>query len=269
MPRVSALYIYPIKSCSGIAVASAKVESRGLEYDRRYMLIDDNGRFLTQRQVPTMALFRTSIIGAELRVSWRDTAGLKLPLKPSFNTTEHVKIWRSELAAGVADEYVNAWFSDNLERSVRLVYMAEHQHRRVSSKRATQSGDEVSFADGAPILLTGEASLAELNSRLQEPVTMHRFRPNIVVDAPLAFVEDRWRRIRIGETVLEVAWNCSRCTMTTVDPDTGIADASGEPLRKLREFRREGASVTFGRNVLTRGIGTVTVGDVLEVIESK
>jgi uncharacterized protein YcbX len=267
--RVSALYIYPIKSCGGIAVTSARIESRGLGFDRRYMLVDHNGRFLTQRQLPAMALLRTTIDGDALHVAQPGGEVLHLPLEPSFRNVAQVKVWRSELEATTADEPVNRWFSEYLERPVRLVYMAEHQHRRVSSRRATRSGDEVSFADGAPILLIGEGSLAALNARLRTPVSMRRFRPNIVVDASEAFIEDTWRKIGIGGTELEVAWACARCTMTTVNPESGIADANGEPLRTLREFRRDGANVIFGRNVLTRGAGRISVGDALEIIESR
>jgi uncharacterized protein YcbX len=267
--RVSALNIYPIKSCGGISVASARVQSRGLQYDRRYMLVDGHGRFLTQRQLPEMALLETAIESDELKVSRPDGELLRLPLEPSCADIEHVKVWRSELDASSADNRVNEWFSDFLDRPVRLVYMSEHQHRAVSRKRATQSGDEVSFADGAPILLISEGSLTELNTRLNRPVSMRRFRPNIVVDAADAFIEDRWRHIRINATDLEVAWSCSRCTMITVDPNTGIADSQGEPLRTLREFRRDGAGIMFGQNILTRGAGRLRVGDELAVIEER
>ena len=186
MPRVSALYVYPVKSCGAIALDSAHVEPRGLQFDRRFMLIDGNGRFLTQRQLPAMALLKTSIESDELRVTRPDGASLHLPLQPQFEQTAPVKIWRSELEASLADESSNAWFSEFLGRHARLVYMSEHQHRGVASGQATQSDDEVSFADGAPILLISEGSLAELNSRLVEPVSMQRFRPNIVVDAAAA-----------------------------------------------------------------------------------
>ena len=269
MFRVSALHIYPIKSCGGIAVTDAAVERRGLRYDRRFMLVDANDRFITQRQYPSLALLKTEIIGDELRVSRPDGDSLTLSLQPDFADAAHVKIWRSELDASVAGGTVNDWFTDFLQRPVRLAYMAEHQHRRVARQRATQTSDEVSFADGAPILLISEASLADLNARLDRPVPMLRFRPNIVVDATTAFIEDSWRQIRIGTTDFEVAWSCARCTMTTVDPETGIQDPHREPLRTLREYRRDGAGVMFGQNVLTRGSGQVAVGDQLEIIEER
>mgnify|MGYP001812036616 CR=1 FL=1 len=215
-----------------------------------------------------MALLNTAIHGETLRVSRPDADVLDLPLQPTFGETAGVKVWRSELEAGVAPADANDWFSDCLGRSVRLVYMAEDQHRHVSHDRATQAGDEVSFADGAPVLLIGEGSLSDLNSRLSEPVSMLRFRPNIVVDTSEAFAEDAWRHIQIGATKLEVAWSCSRCTMTTVDPQTGVVDAQREPLRTLRAYRLQGNAVMFGQNLLTRGSGVLRVGDHLSVIEA-
>lgn len=265
MLQVSALYVYPIKSCSGISVSSARVEARGLEFDRRYMLVDDNGRFLTQRQIPRMALLQTSIGGSELLVSRPDGSVLTLPLRPSFRDSARVRVWRSELDADVAGADVNAWFSEYLDRPTRLVYMADHQHRRVAAQRATRPDDEVSFADGAPVLLISEGSLADLNERLGAPVSMLRFRPNIVVNASAAFIEDTWRRIRISDTEFEVAWPCSRCTIPTVDPASGAVDDHGEPLATLRAYRRDGAGVFFGQNLLTRGAGIVNVGDSIEL----
>jgi hypothetical protein len=267
--QISALYIYPIKSCGGIPVEAASVERRGLQFDRRFMLVDSNGRFLTQRQRPQMALLATAIDGDELIVSRPDGAELRLPLSPAFGRTLRVKVWRSKLDASAADPAVDAWFSEYIGHAVTLVYMSDSQRRPVSRQRATQPDDEVSFADGAPILLTSEGSLAALNARLDKPVSMRRFRPNIVVDSESAFVEDRWKRIRIAETMLEPAWACARCRMTTVDPDTGVPDSHGEPLSTLREFRRDGPGIMFGQNVLVRGDGMLRIGDAIEVLEWK
>jgi len=250
-------------------VARATVERRGLQFDRRFMLVDANGRFITQRQQPQMALLRTAIDADELVVQRPDGGVLRLPVQPELRSTTRVKIWRSELDAGVADRAVNNWFSEYIGSAVRLVYMAETQRRAVSRQRATQADDEVSFADGAPLLLMSEGSLAALNARLEAPVSMRRFRPNIVVDCESAFAEDTWKRIRIAETLLEPAWACARCTIPTIDQDTGDADPLGEPLRTLREFRRDGAGIMFGQNVLVRGAGELRVGDTLDVLELK
>lgn len=231
------------------------------------MLVDENDRFLTQRQLPRMALLRTSIDGNELHVTGPQADRLTLPLRPTWSELTRVRVWRSELEASVAGNAVSAWFGDFLGKAVRLVYMRDDQHRRVAANRAARREDEVSFADGAPIMLIGEGSLADLNERLGAPVTMLRFRPNIVVDTATAFAEDAWRRIRIAQSELEVAWACARCTITTVDPETGTLDAAGEPLATLREYRRDGAGVFFGQNLLPRGGGTISVGDAVEVLE--
>ena len=141
MPRVSALYVYPIKSCAGIALDAAQVLPRGLEFDRRFMLVDGNGRFLTQRQLPQMALLATAIDGSVLSVTRPDGDTLKLPLAPSFERSIAVKVWRSRLEAQLAGDDVNEWFGAFLERPVRLVYMRDDQHRLVSRDRATQRDD--------------------------------------------------------------------------------------------------------------------------------
>lgn len=269
MPRVSALYVYPIKSCGGIDVTTARVGTRGLEFDRRFMLVDGNGRFVTQRQLPAMALLKTAIRDGSLIVTRPGAAPLQIALRPDWSNTIAVKVWRSVLDANVADEPVNEWFSEYLGRPLRLVYMADRQHRRVARNRATRADDEVSFADGAPILLIGEGSLAGLNARLAQPLSMLRFRPNIVVDSEAPFAEDDWHRIRIDTVELELAWRCARCTLPSVDPDTGAVHPAGEPLRTLREFRRDGPGVVFGQNVLIRAAGQLTVGASVEVIETQ
>src|SRR5690606_14743311 len=160
------------------------------------------------------------------------------------------------------------WFAAVVGFPCRVVYLAEHQHRAVPNDAAAFD-DEVGFADAAPLLMTSDASLADLNGRLGSPVTMRRFRPNLVVDGDRPFVEDEWRRVRIGATELEVAWASTRCVLTTVDPETGVMDPAGEPLRTLRSFRRGPAGVLFGQNVIPRRLGVIRVGDEVEVLDTR
>ncbi len=263
-PQVSSINIYPIKSCRGISVSSAVVEERGLALDRRYMLVDDRGRFLTQREHPRMALIRVSIVDDEYLVEVPDRPALRLPREMTVARERRVKIWRSSLAAGLADAPVNRWFTDYMELDCSLVYMGERHHRAVPNA-AAQFDDEVSFADAGPLLLISEASLADLNSRLDQRLTMQRFRPNLVVTADEPFDEDGWRRIRIGQTEFEVGWPCPRCVMTTIDPDTGVKDAGGEPLATLKTYRRAHRGVMFGCNLLIRRLGEIRVGDAVQV----
>jgi len=266
MPQVTAINVYPIKSCGGIARRSAELRERGLEGDRRYMLVDAEGVFLTQRRHPRLALVRIADADGGYRIEGPAGPPLHLPREWPEGPAVEVRIWRDRVEATLLPDEVGGWFADLLGFPCRMVYMAEHQHRAVPNDAAAFD-DEVSFADAAPLLLTSDASLAELNARLPAPVTMRRFRPNLVVDGEQPFEEDSWRRIRVGEAELEVAWPSARCVLTTVDPDTGAMDPAGEPLRTLRSFRRGPGGVLFGQNLIPRRLGTLRVGDHVEVFD--
>jgi uncharacterized protein YcbX len=268
MPQVTALNFYPIKSCGGIGRRSAEVRARGLDGDRRYMLVDAEGVFLTQRRHPRLALVRIAEDGGGYRVDGPGLEPLHLPREWPEGPTIEVRVWRDRVEATVLPDEIGGWFADVLGFPCRVVYLAEHQHRAVPNDAAAFD-DEVGFADAAPLLLTSDASLAELNGRLPAPVTMRRFRPNLVVDGDRPFVEDEWRLLRIGDVELEVAWPSTRCVLTTVDPETGVMDPGGEPLRTLRSFRRGSAGVLFGQNVIPRRLGTIRVGDEVEILETR
>jgi uncharacterized protein YcbX len=262
MARISRLYVYPIKSCRGIEVESAGLTVRGLAGDRRYMLVDASGRFLTQRRHPRMALITTSFDGDGLVVDAPGCASLRMPaaLAGAGHETCRVRVWNDTVEATLAAPEVNIWFSGFMGFACGLVYLADHQHRPVTNP-AAGFDDEVSFADGAPLLLISEPSLAALNERLARPVGMSRFRPNLVVTADAAHAEDSWRSITIGTARLDVAWPCSRCVLTTIDPETGERDPANEPLRTLTGYRKRDRGVYFGQNLIPRALGTLTVGD--------
>lgn len=264
MPQLTEINVYPIKSCGQIPRASGIVSERGLVGDRRYLLVDANGEFLTQRRHPSMALIRLTDDGDGYRIEAPDRPSLRLPREWHGGEECEVTIWRTTVqATAVADE-ISRWFEEFLGFACRLVYMGPHQHRAVPNP-AAKFDDEVSFADAAPLLLTTEASLDDLNSRLPSRVSMRRFRPNLVVTADRPFAEDGWRYLRVGEAEFEVAWPSARCVLTTVDPDTGVKDPRGDPLRTLRDFRRTQAGILFGQNLIPRRLGRISVGDLVEV----
>lgn len=265
MPHVAEINVYPIKSCGRIPRQSAAVRERGLEGDRRYMLVDAEGRFLTQRRYTQLALVQVDDDANGYRIDAPDRPTLRLPRESAGGAELKVKIWRDTVDATAVGGEADEWFSSYLSQPVRVVYMAEHQHRAVPNEAAAFD-DEVGFADAAPLLLTSTASLAALNERLAAPVTMRRFRPSVVVGGFEPFAEDSWRLIRIGEAELEIAWPCSRCIVTTIDPETGVPDPGGQPLRTLRDFRKTPAGVMFGQNVIPRRLGTIRVGDDVEVM---
>lgn len=268
MTAVSRIFVYPIKSCAGIEIGEADVGPRGLDGDRRYMIVDAHGRFVTQRQFPQMALIEPAFVPNGFKVTAPGCEPLELPAAMTAGiggaTDCSVRIWRQAVEATLAPSDVNIWFSGVLGFACGLAFMADDQHRPVENEAAAFD-DEVSFADGAPLLLISEASLADLNARLDTPVAVRNFRPNLVVTADAPFAEDRWQSITVGEVGFDVAWPCSRCIMTTVDPATGERRSDGEPMRTLRAFRQRGRNVYFGQNLLPRRLGRIEVGASVKV----
>lgn len=261
MPRVSRIFVYPIKSCAGIRVARADLTARGFAFDRRYMLVDSAGRFLTQRRHPRMSLIKTAFAesGFEITAPGRRALSLPSSLGDAGHEVCTVRIWSDTVEATLADADTNIWFSEFMGFACGLVYLADHQHRAVTNEAAAFD-DEVGFADGAPVLLISDASLDELNRRLENPVGMERFRPNLVVTADQPHAEDGWQSVTIGEANLDVAWPCSRCVLTTIDPESAEPDPADEPLTTLASYRRRERSVHFGQNLIPRRLGVVEVG---------
>ncbi len=265
---LSELHIYPVKSLKGIALGSAVVEQRGLQFDRRWMLVDAEGTFMTQREFPAMAAIETSVGGGKLRVSKGDT--LDIPYVPDSGERVPVTIWRDvDVPALAYNGVVSEWFSEKLETPCKLVVMPADTNRIIPSEYAVRPDDTVSFADGFPFLLIGEGSLADLNSRLASPIPMNRFRPNIVVHGSEAFEEDTWKRIRIGSEEFHVVKPCARCVIPSVDQATGEKTGK-DPLKTLSEYRNQNGGVMFGQNLIaeTPG-GTIRVGDEIEVLERR
>ena len=267
MMKVTEINIYPIKSTRRIALPQSEVLPRGLPWDRRWMLVDAEGRFITARQYPTLALVQTDVKDDVVQVSAAGRSTLQLPLQPPDGQITSVTVWHDVCDAVLAGAEADAWFSDYLGLSCRLVQMSDELVRGVNPDYG-QAGDEVSFADGFPLLLISQASLNDLNSRLQTPVSMRRFRPNLVVDGERAYQEDQWRRIRVGDVEFEGVKNCSRCVFTTIDPDTGVKHPDKEPLRTLGSYRRKPqGGVYFGQNLIPRSGGVIHVGDKVEILD--
>lgn len=257
--QLSGLYLYPIKSTAPLAVEQALVEARGLQHDRRWMVVDEQGKFLTGRQLPQLTLVRATPDAAGLAVEAPGMPLLRVALA-DLGGALPVTVWKSALEARGCGIAADDWLSTYLQRPVRLVHMDADVHRPVQSARA-HPGDEVSFADGHPLMLITHAALDALNMRLAKPVSMLQFRPNLVVEGAPAHAEDEWRRVRIGEVVFDVAKACTRCVFTTVDPLSGERDPEGEPLRTLARYRRTEEGVTFGQHLIPRSVGSIRIGD--------
>ena len=264
--KLHGLYIYPLKSGAGISLDASAVESRGLSLDRRWLVVDENGRFMTARKHPRMVLIQASPLddgGLVLGASGKPP--LVVPAVDQAFERKTVTIWKDECQGTYLSAEADGWLSDFLGTRCRLVYMSD-QVERVVDQDYAQPGDIVSFADGYPLLLTTTASLADLNARMSKTIEMIRFRPNLVVDGAEAFAEDGWKTIRVGSVEFECSRACSRCVLTTVDPSTGVKDGDGEPLSTLKDYRMDGEGVLFGMNMIPRGAGTLRVGDSVEIL---
>lgn len=261
--RLTELWRFPVKSLRGARFAALKVGPRGFVHDREWMVVDAAGRFLTQRQQARMALVDTSVASGMLRLGAPGMPDLRVASdRPGAPLT--VEVWGERCAALAPDPAADAWLSRFLETPCRLVRLPPQTVRTVDPAYAAAT-DQVGFADGFPFLLISQASLDDLNRRLDTPVPMLRFRPNLVVAGTEPYAEDRWRRIRIGTLSFRVVKPCSRCVIPTIDPDT--AERAAEPLRTLLSYRRREQKVYFGQNLLHDGSGELAEGMAVDVLE--
>lgn len=272
---LSEINVYPIKSLGGIALDEAIVEDKGLQCDRRWMLVDETGEFFTQREFPMMATLKVALGKDSLKVTTKDGDSIFVPFAENKAGAEkRVSVWGSKLKARVAESSINQWFSDVLQKKCELVQINENSKRLVSPYYAVKKyKDEVGFADGYPVLLIGESSLEDLNSKLENPIPMNRFRPNLVVKNSEAFAEDNWKRIKIGEIVFHLVKPCARCVMTTINQETGVSDGK-EPLKTLSTYRlvkRGGKSkINFGQNLIAENAGAkIKIGEKVEILETR
>jgi uncharacterized protein YcbX len=264
---LSQLFIYPVKSLGGISLASAKVEPRGLEHDRRWLLVNTDNQFLTQRQYPQMACLKVNLTENGLSFFHQNMPDetLEIGFKQFEEQAVKVRIWKDTCKANPVGEQADKWFSEQLGFDCRLMRMADEEQRLVDTDYAFKN-ETVSFADAFPFLIIGQCSLDDLNSKLAHPVEMRRFRPNFVFEGGLPYAEDNWKHFSIGNLHFKGVKPCARCILTTVNPQTGEID-SKEPLKTLTTYRKQGNKILFGQNLLSIDRGEVKVGDKIEVIE--
>lgn len=265
MPEISltGIYIYPVKSLAGIKLDHWQVDDKGLLYDRKWMLIDQNHRFLSQRQLPQMTLIQTSLSEEHLIFNAPDMDTLSIPLETNYGTTLEASIWQDSCPAKTVCPDVDQWFSQFLKIECQLVYQEAHTIRPVDPKYAN-ANDKVAFADGFPFLIISEASLASLNEAMQLNLSMLRFRPNLVISGCDSYAEDSWREINIADINFRLPKPCSRCNIPNIDPDT--ADSGKEPLKTLNQLRKWNNQVFFGQNALHDKAGLLSVGDKVNII---
>jgi hypothetical protein len=257
MPILSQIYVYPVKSLGGFQVQQWPVDKTGLRYDRKWMLVDEQGQFLSQRRLPKMALIKTRIEQQQLLLSTSGYADLAVALDSNTAEDVAVEIWGDQCLAKSAGREADDWLSRVLDAPCRLVYHPDDRVRQVDPDYALQT-DETAYSDGFPFLIVSEASLQALNAAMQLQMGMNRFRPNLVASDCESYAEDSWREIEINDIGFRLPKPCSRCSVPSIDPETAIAGK--EPLTTLSRLRQWQHKVYFGQNALHDSLGTLVVG---------
>ncbi|UOR05816.1 MOSC domain-containing protein [Hymenobacter aerilatus] len=269
---LSDIYIYPVKSLGGIRLTEAAVGLRGLQYDRRWLVVDARNQFMTQRQIAAMALLDVAPAFNGFLLTHRqrpDLLPLYIPFEANREKTLFVTIWDDMVFAWRGTPAADEWLTEALGQECRLVYMSDMVRREVEPDKPelNPAGTLVSFADGYPYLLIGQAALDDLSARLTAPVPMNRFRPNLVFTGGEPFAEDTWADFQIGDITFRAVRACGRCVVTTIDQQT--AQKYPETLSTLASYRTVGRKVLFGQNVTTSSQGIIRVGDSLTVLSNK
>lgn len=253
---LSEIFVYPVKSAGGIPLTEARLDQFGIVDDRRWMVVDEDGNFLTQREEPRLALLRPGWEGDTLVLRGPGLEPVGLP-RVNQGRVSTVRVWDDEVPAADCGSDISEWLAGLLGYPARIAYLTDGSVRPLDPGHA--SGRRISFVDAFPLLVIGQASLDDLNRRLAAPLPMNRFRPNLVVSGSPAYAEDSWTSLRIGGVTFRGARRCARCVTTTVDQET--AETGKEPLRTLATYRRMDGKVFFGRNLVHQGPGKVRVGE--------
>lgn len=266
MAIVTELWVYPVKSLGGIRVDEAEIHPAGFRWDRRWMVVDSQGRFLTRRTEAAMCRIGVALEGESFRLSADGFGDVTMPIEVDGPPELEVLVWGSQVQAVPGPAPASAWLEAVLGRSCRLVYQPAGSLRPVNPEFG-RAGDVVSFADGYPVMLTTESSVADLAARVPDVImTTTRFRPNIVVSGSTAYAEDGWTRVHIGAAQFDHVKPCERCVVVDTDPESGAR--SDGVLAELARYRRWRGGVRFGVNLVPRILGRVRVGDEVVALES-
>ncbi|GAA3398500.1 MOSC domain-containing protein [Streptomyces roseoviridis] len=275
IPVLRSVHVHPVKALRGFAPAEAEVQPWGLAGDRRWTVVDTEGKVVTQRQHARLALASAALLpggGVMLTGPGREPLAVEVPRPSGADGTIAVDVFGTRVEAVPAGPAADAWFSGYLDSEVRLVHMDDPARRRPVDPAYALPGETVSFADGYPLLLTTTSSLDALNSLIAQgdhadegPLPMNRFRPNVVVDGTAPWAEDDWRRLSIGDVAFRVAKSSGRCVVTTTDQLTG--ERGKEPLRTLARHRKDGSRLIFGQNLVPEHPGVIRVGDPVKILD--
>ena len=264
-PFLSDIYVYPVKSLAGIKVSKWSVNSKGLLHDRKWMLIDSNNQFLSQRKIPKMVLIKTQLTDSELILSTSTDSSISLPIDPVAGKAYNTSIWNDVCVAKSTSDIANQWLSDFLGVQCQIVYQPDDVVRAVDPKYA-KTTDQVNFSDGFPFLIASEGSMRALNKAMNLDLSIERFRPNLVISQCQPYAEDSWREISINNIDFRLPKPCSRCAIPTIDLSN--ATISNEPLRTLNRLRKWNKQVYFGQNALHDHSGELFIGNKVQIVRT-
>lgn len=262
MHTLTDIIVYPIKSLGSVSLTESYAESRGFKNDRRLMLVDEAGRFLSQRTKPEMSIFQLSLKKGGIQVNCKGEE-INIPFENHSDTFRTVSIWQDQLMVPEVSHIYSEWFSNQMKMKCYLVAMSKYTKRPIDAKYA-KNNESVSFADGYPYLIIGSGSLNDLNNRLEKPVPMNRFRPNLVIKTDQPFIEDQFNEFQIGDAIFKAVKPCSRCIVTTIDQENGIKGK--EPLATLAKYRKKENKINFGQNLICVKEGKVQAGQKVKLL---
>lgn len=262
--KISQINIYPIKSCAGISLLNAPVVDTGFEHDREWMIVDDAGNFITQRQFPKLVFIKTTPIQNGVKLEAPGMPYIEVPIILTGEKIE-TEVWESKCVGIEQGQPIADWLTKFIGKNCKLIRMAPDFKRSIKEKYKTEGNEITGFADAFSFLLISEESLNDLNSKLDEKIPMNRFRPNIVISGGTPYQEDLWKKLKIGNIVFNIAKPCARCEITTINQLTG--EKGNEPLETLGTYRSKPKGIMFGQNLVHNGTGTLNVGDVIEILE--
>lgn len=264
-PNLAQISIYPIKSTAPVHLSRRAVTVTGLAFDRRFVICDDNGKFISARTQPKLLKVQASLLHDGIHISTAGAQGLTFSYTSLEDQYDSISVWKDLIDAVYCGEAAEQWFSHLLQQTCKLYFFGSQSHRSVAGNPENQ----IAFADGYPLLLISQASLSELNQRCKGTVVMDQMRPNLVVENTAAYAEDSWKRIRIGTVEFKVVKPCGRCIMTTTDPETLERNPDREPLSVLKKYRKgNDGEAHFGQNLIALNRGTISQGDTIEILET-
>lgn len=261
--QLEAIYVHPLKSGRGIAYSRAYAAIPGLLHDREWLVVGEDGKFLTARSHPQLVRVRIDLVPGAALFHYADLRPV-MALMTCYHTPVECQVWHDSFVAYHGDPRVDDWFSQVLQQPCRLLWLGAKPNRLQKDE-----AQGLTFADGYPYLLLNQSSLQALNQQLARPVNARHFRPNLVISGAAAYEEDDWLRIRIGAVSFAITKPCSRCVLTTVDPDSGVPDADNEPMKTLIRTRQLPEGICFGANLRALNEGVIQEGDSVEVLESR